>query len=234
MVRFGLPSFHQATAAVICAVGLLAPSARAADYPCNDPKVLNRLKENLFCGLQCVPGMTNEEVAKKSEADLSGHIQGLLSAGHSGQESADVITRYIASVFARGIIDGLTGVIGITTQVRNYDPVNHQYECEADIQFDSAKLASFEKFFKLKLLLAPRSGSVGSIEAQRAIAASRTDPQPLENYLSNEVDALMASGFQNAMSKVRFTARGEAPGELVLTVDSDFTNDRMLHRSPGP
>jgi hypothetical protein len=139
-----------------CALIALRSVAWAHDYKCDDPKVLNRLKDALACGVQCVPGMTNEEVTRKSEADLSSYIEGILSEGRS--EHAP-LTRYIASVFAHGIRDGLTDITNIRTRVRNYDPVTSQYECEADLDFDTAKLASFEKFYKLKLLLGPTADS---------------------------------------------------------------------------
>jgi hypothetical protein len=214
-----------------CSILMLGTFARADEYKCDDVKVLSRLKDALACGVQCVPGLTNEEVAQKSEADLSNYIEGILSEGRPEHAS---LTRYMASVFARGMIDGLTNVIGITTRVRRYDPVTHQYECEADLEFDTAKLTSFEKFYKLKLLLAPTTGAPPSVEAQKAIVASRTDPAPLDAYLSSEVATLMASGFQSAMSKVRYTVRGLESGELLLTLDPDFTESRIRSRMSSP
>jgi hypothetical protein len=214
-----------------CALTALGSGAWGSDYRCGDPKVLNRLRDSLACGVQCVPGMTNEEVIRKSQTDVSRHIEAVLSEGRAGHTSADAMTRYIASVFARGILDGLTDLNAITTTIRSYDPVTHQHECEADLEFDTAKLVSFEKFYKLKLLLAPTNGSPPSVEAQKAIVASRTDPAPLDAYLNREVAALMASGFQSAISKVRYTVRGQESGELVLTLDPDFTDSRVHNRA---
>jgi hypothetical protein len=218
-----------------CSLIILSESVGANEYACDDPRVVERLKVSLTCGVQCIPGLTNEEVKTKSEAEGSRLIEDFLVRQGGRSWWVGGILDYVASVFARGIAEGLADVSGFSAHSIDYDPTFQRYECEADVTFDTQKLTSFEKFYTLKRLMAPEGGTQYTNSfIRRAMEKEPTNPAPIEFYLNTTVAKLMASGFQRALSKIRYSAQPSSSGELVLTLDAAFTQKRILEQSSGP
>jgi hypothetical protein len=68
-----------------CSLIILSEPVGANEYACDDARVVECLKVSLTCGVQCIPGLTNEEVKTKSEAEASNYVEDFLV--HQGGRS---------------------------------------------------------------------------------------------------------------------------------------------------
>jgi hypothetical protein len=80
--------------------------------------------------------------------------------------------------------------------------------------------------------MAPEGGTQYTNSFVRgALKKDPTNPAPVEFYLNTTVARLMASGFQGALSKIRYATQPDTNEGLVLTINSDFTDKRMLDQT---
>jgi hypothetical protein len=86
---------------ILCGSMIFVIPAEASEFGCGDPKVIERLEVSLTCGTTCIPGLTNEEVKARSQAELSRHAEEFFVRNGGRQWWVGGILNYVAAVLPK-------------------------------------------------------------------------------------------------------------------------------------